>query len=167
MGYHTQFTGSFNLNKKLSDNHYEYLKKFSETRRIARNSDIAERMADVSRKKVKLPIGIDAQYFVGAKGFSGQEKDQSIIDYNQPPKGQPSLWCQWVPSADKQSIVWDGVEKFYKYVEWIQYLIDNFLIPWGYVLDGCVRFQGEERLDAGRIKISSNKVEVLDLKVLA
>ena len=62
-------------------------------------------------------------------------------------KGMPSELgaynCQWRPTADGTSIVWDGEEKFYCYVEWLQYLIDTFLKPWGYVLNGAVRWQGD------------------------
>lgn len=48
------------------------------------------------------------------------------------------LYCQWVPTEDGEGIKWDGGEKFYSYTKWLQYLIDNFLIPNGYVLNGEV-----------------------------
>ncbi|HTG59201.1 MAG TPA: hypothetical protein VMG63_07310 [Terriglobia bacterium] len=54
--------------------------------------------------------------------------------------GQPaSYYCQWMPSDDGKLLVWDGGEKFYEYVEWLQYLIDNFFVSWGYVINGSVR----------------------------
>lgn len=73
---------------------------------------------------------------------------------------QPGLWCQWIPNGDGTAIVWDEGEKFYEYVEWIEYLIHHFLAPWGYELDGSVTWQGEETDDKGIIVITSNVVSV-------
>ncbi|MEG3844580.1 hypothetical protein QT986_30660, partial [Microcoleus sp. herbarium14] len=44
------------------------------------------------------------------------------------------------------------------YVEWLQYLIDNFLKPWGYVLRGEVNWQGEREEDAGMIWVENNTI---------
>ena len=75
---------------------------------------------------------------------------------------QPGLWCQWVPTEDGTAIVWDEGEKFYNYVEWIKYLLNNFLKPWGYTLNGEVDWSGEENGDLGKIKIVNNEVVVLN-----
>jgi hypothetical protein len=47
-------------------------------------------------------------------------------------------WCQWVPSADGTRSCWDGQEKFYCWEEWLKYLIEHSLEPWGYRLNGEV-----------------------------
>jgi len=158
MGYTTDFSGEFKLNKKLSKKHKEYLAAFSETRRMKRNPSIAETLPDKKRLAVKLPIGIEAEYFVGGTGMCGQDHDKSITDYNAEPSSQPGLWCQWVPDDEGTAIVWDGGEKFYCYVEWIEYIIKHFLEPWGYKLNGEVEWQGEESDDRGLIVIKNNKV---------
>src|SRR5216117_2712686 len=103
MGYTTDFAGQFNLDKPLSDEDYNFLCKFRDTRRMARN----------------LPpeYGIDGEFFVDGTGFGGQDRDSTIINYNLPPKTQPGLWCKWIPTADKLGIEWDGEEKFYNYIE--------------------------------------------------
>ena len=88
----------------------------------------------------------------------GQDDDPSVIDHNDPPKNQPGLWCQWVPSADGEGIEWNGGEKFYYYVEWLNYIIKNFLIPWGLVLNGTVKWRGEDFNDAGKIIVKDNVV---------
>ena len=88
----------------------------------------------------------------------GQDHDDSIEDYNSPPVGQPGLWCQWVPTDDGKKIEWNLGEKFYKYDEWINYLIENFLDPWGYSVSGQVEFQGEEPDDYGYIEVVDGKV---------
>ncbi len=39
--------------------------------------------------------------------------------------------------------MWNGAEKFYNYVEWLQYLIDKILAPRGYTLNGECQWFGE------------------------
>lgn len=70
----------------------------------------------------------------------------------------PGIWCQWVPTHDGVGIEWDGMEKFYGYVEWLEYIIEHFLGPKGYVLNGVVRYQGEDIEDVGRIEVKDNVV---------
>ncbi len=161
MGYTTDFVGEFTLNTKLADNHYKYLISFSNTRRMKRDSKLAESYSDPVRNSVVLPIGDEGEYYVGASGFMGQSNDESIVNYNDPPSSQPGLWCQWVPSFDRTKIEWNGGEKFYNYVEWLEYLISNFIKPWGYVLNGDVDWRGEDWDDAGTISVKDNVVSVL------
>lgn len=144
MGYSTDLNGAFGLNKPLDDDLYEYLNKFAYTRRMARD----------------LPdeFGVEGEYYVDGGGLCGQDHEPSIIEYNRPPSTQPGLWCQWVPSEDRMSIQWDGNEKFYHYTEWIEYLIKEFLAPAGYILNGQVRWQGEDVNDFGVLEIKDNKV---------
>jgi hypothetical protein len=59
------------------------------------------------------------------------------------------LWCKWEPDDTGEYIGWEGGEKFYDYVEWLQYLIDHFLKPWGIAIAGVVRYQGERKDDFG------------------
>jgi hypothetical protein len=158
MGYTTDFTGEFSLDKPLTTEHAAYLKAFSSTRRVARDVAATEKRPDPLRVAVNLPVGEQGGYFVGADGFAGQERHESILDSNRPPSGQPGLWCQWTPSDDGTAIVWDEGEKFYDYVKWLSYLIDNFLKPWGYVLNGEVEWEGEESDDMGKIVVKNNAV---------
>jgi hypothetical protein len=160
MGYDTNFCGSFELDKPLSKEHKDYLSKFSETRRVKRKQTVASKMADPVRIAAGLPIGKQGAYFVGGLGFAGQDDDASVIEGNTPPDGQPGLWCQWVPSNDGTAIVWDGSEKFYNYVEWIKYLVENFIKPWGYVLNGEVEWSGDDADDRGLICIDNNVVKI-------
>lgn len=159
MGYTTDFEGRFILDRPLSLTHRMYLSKFSDTRRMKRDPAIAETFPDPVRLSVGLrTVGEEGGYFVGALGFAGQAHDASIVNYNEPPRGQPGLWCQWVPSEDGFGIEWNGTEKFYRYVEWIEYLIGHFLGPWGYTLNGKVRWQGENEGDRGVLLVEDNVV---------
>jgi hypothetical protein len=145
MGYDTQFTGQFDLNKPLSEKDKEFLTKFSETRRMAR--------------KVDAKYGIEGEFYVDGAGIFGQDKDETILD-NRYPKTQPGFWCQWVPTEDGRAIVWDGNEKFNDYIEWINYLIKSILEPRGYSLTGYVKWHGDEPDDFGIISIENNVVRI-------
>jgi len=164
MGYHTEFSGDFNLDKPLTEAHTNYLKAFSETRRMKRDPKIAETLPDPIREAVGLPIGIDGEYFVGNSndGDFGQTKDTSVTDNNHPPCTQPGLWCQWIPESNDDGefdkIVWDTGEKFYEYIDWIKYIVENFLKPWGYVVNGSVEWRGEDYSDNGVISVKNNVV---------
>lgn len=165
MGYTTEFTGEFEVIPTLDSKHREYLLAFSDTRRMARDSKLAEKLQDPVREAVGLPIGKQGAYFVGGGGDSGQAQDLSIINYNNPPEGQPGLWCNWAPSSSGAYIVWNQAEKFYNYIEWLEYLIQHFLQPWGYSLDGEVTWQGENSGDMGKILVKNNEVTVYKGKV--
>lgn len=166
MGYTTDFNGEFNLDKPLTIEHRAYLTKFSETRRMRRNPSVADKLPDPDRIAVGLPVGNEGEYFVGAEGFAGQDRDDSVVDYNSSPNNQPGLWCQWIPTEDGTAIVWDGGEKFYDYVEWLEYIIKNFLAPWGYVLNGEVEWFGEDANDRGKIVVKNNAVKTKVAKIV-
>lgn len=168
MGYSTNFSGKIQLNKKLSDAHFAYLEKFAETRRMKRNPTIAEELPDPIRTATGLPIGVEGGYFVGGLSYGGQAEDRSVTNNNVEPEGQPGLWCQWIPTHTDEDevsyIEWDGGEKFYNYVEWLEYIIEHFLKPWGYVANGEIIWQGEEMRDRGKIIVNKNKVKTKDLE---
>ena len=146
MGYTTDFSGRFELDKPLAPKMKKFLTMFNETRRMKRNVDEA--------------FGIDGEFFVFGTGSYGQDNDNTIVDFNQQPSTQPSLWCQWVPTEDGTAIEWDGGEKFYAYSEWLFYLITKILAPNGYTLNGTVIWQGEETGDVGKIHVVNNVVTV-------
>jgi hypothetical protein len=146
MGYTTDFSGRFELNKQLSPKMAQYLKLFNETRRMKRTTDEV--------------FGVEGEFFVFGGGDFGQNHEPNIVDFNQQPSTQPSLWCQWTPSDDLMAIEWDCGEKFYSYTEWLVYLIHKVLAPNGYVLNGVVEYSGEEMGDVGEIVVVDNRVFV-------
>lgn len=146
MGYTTDFEGSFKFNKKLNASLLSYLKKFNDTRRMAR--------------RLPVEFGTEGEFYVEGGGDHGQGRDNDVIDHNRPPSTQPGLWCGWVPSEEGNALEWDGVEKFYNYVEWLSYLINNFLEPAGYKLTGAMFWQGEDNNDTGTIYVKNNVITV-------
>ncbi len=109
MGYTTEFSGSFTLDKPLSWEHAAIL-----------------------------------------RGLHDLERGD--LD------GAPDAYCQWVPTRDRRGIEWDGGEKFYKYTEWLQFIIDKYLKTWGYRVSGSVDYSGESSDDIGCLEIADNKV---------
>jgi hypothetical protein len=187
MGYTTDFEGFLSFDKPLAKEHADYLRAFNETRRMKRNAKLAESLPDPIRVAAGLPIGDDGGYFVGSVGFRGQDRDASVIDYNTSPghldygnkdfndvwkenerlskegKAQPGLWCQWTASEDNTKLEWDGGEKFYNYIEWLKYIIDNFTKPWGYILNGEISWVGEDsESDTGKIIVVNNEVSTVN-----
>jgi hypothetical protein len=151
MGYSTTFTGQVDVVPPLSPEERSYLLKFSRTRRMLRRK---------------------GPYFVDGSGFMGQGDDPDVINHNEPPHGQPGLWCQWIPNPEGTGIVWDQNENFYDADKWMLYLIQHFLAPkanaiglvpgivGGHILNGEIGAQGEEGGDIWTLVVSNNKVFV-------
>jgi hypothetical protein len=172
MGYSTDFFGSLHLSSPVTPEEFEYINKFSEMRRMKRDVNKLFKLYDgkfgnpfaKSREEI---YGNEGEYFIGGVGSFGQTADASVINSNLPPgqtdwgysnpDGQPGLWCQWI-LTDNQTLEWDGGEKFYNYVEWLEYLIKHFFEPWGHIINGQIEWQGEERDDMGIIIVEDNVV---------
>lgn len=144
MGYTTTFEGSFKLNRKLDVKTHRLLLGLATTRRMKRSVE---------------GYGVEGEFYINGSGFAGQDHEANIIDYNVPPLTQPSLWCGWIPSLDGLRIEWDGGEKFYHYVEWIEYLLNKVLLPRGYCLVGAVSWRGEDSEGLGATQISDAVVK--------
>ncbi|MGC4117276.1 MAG: hypothetical protein QM765_22490 [Myxococcales bacterium] len=153
MGYSTDFFGKVQITPPLNAQEVAYLTKFSETRRM------------------HLKQG---PYFVSQPGYAGQEDGPDVVDYNEPPPGQPGLWCQWVPADDGAALGWNGAEKFYEAEAWMQYLVEHFLRPgakaassgdpqfagftFNHRVEGRILASGEEFPDLWRIDVADNQV---------
>ena len=84
--------------------------------------------------------------------------DRSKVDDVSVSPERPSGSCAWEPTPDGGGIQWTEDTKVYDYDEWLRYLIAHFLEPWGYVVNGEVRYSGESDSDAGVITIAQNVV---------
>lgn len=162
MGYTTDFSGQISVEPPLNAEEIAFLKAFNETRRVKRER---------------------GPYFVGdydsgvwhadGKAKSPGEQDD-VVDSNRPPEGQPGLWCQWVPTDDGEFIEWDGGEKFYESVAWMEYIIDHFLKPgaeafkssdpqfnkftFDHICNGEIEAQGEDPDDIWKLVVENNSV---------
>lgn len=154
MGYTTDFYGSFNLDRPLDENQHLYLLKFAEMRHVFKRESVLESMPDELRKNVGLPVGEGGMY------YTGDDLEAATIDDIYCPDGVPGKYCQWIPDETGTKIEWDQVEKFYDYIPWLKFIIRHFLQPWGYKLNGSVRWRGERPGDEGTIVVDDNVVTV-------
>jgi len=160
MGYTTNFEGNLVLSPKLSDAQAAFINKLADTRRMKRSFMRLVGVPDPIREAVGLPPGDEGEFFVGEPGDFGQgDHFKSVLDNNRPPGTQPGLWCQWIIDDDGD-LVWNGGEKFYKYTEWLEYLIEKLFKPWGIKANGQFIWQGEETGDVGTIVVEDNVVTV-------
>jgi len=88
-----------------------------------------------------------------------QDKDYYYFEK----QAMPDTRLSWEIQADRQTFEWDGSEKFYSYIEWIEYIIKEVLSPAGYFLSGNIIWQGANMLDIGQIKVVRNKIILIRL----
>ena len=142
MGYTTYFSGEFRFNKPVTDELKIYINRFSDTRRMVRdNNKIKELFPNWRELCFNGDLGVDGAYYNSAGN-------------------QPGLWCQWIIN-DNNELMWDEGEKFYNYVDWLEYLIKHFFEPLGYVINGTVYYDGEDPDDFGKIVASDNFVKIV------
>ena len=90
-----------------------------------------------------------------------------MIHYSTKEHEYPTSYCQWVITEDGRFVKWDGEEKFHDSLEWMQYIIDNFLglkpaanldFSKSHTLNGQIEAQGEEEEDQWSLVVKNNKV---------
>ena len=147
MGYTTDFDGEVKTDRPVDDKTYELINGLNRTRRMKRKIE---------------GYGVEGEFYVDPDPLScGQDfENPNVIDSNNPPSTQPGLWLQWKMMDDRQTIEWDGGEKFYAYTDWMEYIIDKILAPAGYKVNGTIAWSGEEVGDNGEIIVVDNIVTV-------
>lgn len=163
MGYTTEFKGiGFWTEPPLRPEHRAYINAFAERRHMTLRTD--EIAAGPTRTAVGLDAGELGVNVVGddihvstGRPLGDSGGDGCVLGGNSPPPGVPGLWCQWVVD-ETGHINWDGGEKFYNYEEWLAFLMERYLGPWGYVLNGFIDYQGEDGDDFGRIIVANNEL---------
>ena len=163
MGYTTEFNGSLELSRTATKIEIDYINDFSESRRMKRdvkklNEIYKGEMGNPFAKNPEDVYGIDGEYFIGQDELF--PRNESIIEDNNPPSTQPSLWCQWILTPNGTKLEWDKCEKFYSYVNWLKYLINNFFEKWEIKLNGEITWEGEDDDDLGKIVVTDNDVKI-------
>jgi hypothetical protein len=82
-------------------------------------------------------------------------------DENGKPGGDgkpPTYYCQWIPTQDRSGLEWDKNEKFYFGEEWLVYLIEKFIKPWGYTLNGESPWYIDDFDQAGILRVKDGIV---------
>ena len=160
MGYTTDFDGIITITPALTPAQTEYLNAFMRIRHVRRDPAITATMPDPLRAAVGLGLGYESEYYVGSDA-DVCTPTSDVLDINAPPATQPGLWCDWEIRKDGSGLQWNGGEKFYRYTEWLEYLIKHFFRPWLYILQGEIEWQGEDSADSGTIFVKDNEVEAI------
>jgi hypothetical protein len=86
-------------------------------------------------------------------------KGEILVDKGCSLLAKPGLWCQWRPTPDGQRLEWDGGEKFYHYVEWLEWLVQWVFAPvFRVTITGRVAWDGEQSEDFGYIVARENVI---------
>lgn len=94
----------------------------------------------------------EAKFFLGMMYNEEMTVEQMVENYDISSKLQRS-YLQWAPGEDLQSFVWNQEEKFYEYVEWLQFVVDRLKeIDVG--VSGQITWSGEDTGDTGVITIN-------------
>lgn len=181
MGYTTEFSGRFVFDKPLTNDQKTFINCWGSYRRMAHDieklkpsfyevqpigfdKNCLELYKKTGLDKIHGPtFGVEGEFYfqVTEPGYpSNGFGDLTVLDHNRPPKTQPGLWCQWIVSKDRKTLMWDGGEKFYDYIQWLEYMIKNFFTPWGISMFGKVEWRGEDFHDCGVIQVNGTKILV-------
>lgn len=88
----------------------------------------------------------------------GDYEKAAYEKYTDTPDTIPDAYLQWVPTPDGSGYGWNGGEKFYEYIHWLRWIIKHYMKPHDLVLNGEIRWQGEEIGDVGILTVVDNKV---------
>lgn len=80
----------------------------------------------------------------------------SLSNYNEPPFKCPGLWSDWILEKNGSILTWNGNEKSYDMVAWVQFLIKYIFAPNGHTVNGEINFQGEREPDSGKFIFKNN-----------
>jgi hypothetical protein len=137
MGYTTEFNGEMTITPALPPRLITFVNALATSRRMKRTLD---------------PIyGTEGEFFVEGGGWAGQDHELTVVDFNNPSRTQPGLWCQWEVNEEGTALFWNGGEKFYEYTAWLAYIQRDILLPLGYCLEGEIEWRGEDWSDTGTI----------------
>ena len=160
MGYTTWFEGELAPNKPFKKEFINYINAFSEKRHEPRDVEIIKHSdPDWAKHCLDGNLGPCGMYYVGdfEEGVINHSFNKGVIHGVAKDYTCPGYWCDWRIN-DAGNVAWDEGEKFYNYIEWLKFLIDNFFEPAGYKLNGEIFWEGEEREDTGVIVVKDNLV---------
>jgi len=110
MGYTTEFDGSIVIEPPLSDNFVNRFNEIANKRNNEYGDGVEGSFDHVCHNKL------------GRKGRAFGLISVGLSEV-------PGCWCHWILENQQHAtiLMWDGGEKFYYYVQWLQYVIDFIL----------------------------------------
>lgn len=147
--YDTKFKGKFEFREPVEKDIVKIINGLSNTRRMVRDEDLLEELTGEY-------FGIEGEFYVP----ENSDDETAVIDCNNPPSDQPGLWLNWEITEDGKYLQWNGAESFRFYLEWLDYLANNFFVTNNISLNGSVEYQGWDERDCGTIIIEDNQVKL-------
>lgn len=149
MGYTTDFIGHIDVTPPLNESEQAYLTAFGDSRRY-----------DRTQGPYEVP---------GNPATERNENDDPVERRNRTASQQPGFWCDWTPCWDGCCVTYDGREKFYDSVRWMEYLIEHFLRPGACAqASGSLHFEDftfDHRLDGLIIGCRRDNKELFAIRV--
>lgn len=167
-------TGELKLSPALTNRESNFLKDFAKTRHFHRswrveddngknwvdpNNDFRPTFSDPKYKEIYLRSNIN----------NNKEQKQyelnkwRCIDYHKANPGMPSLYCHWIPLDDNKTLKWDN-EDFSKGLDWLKFIIENYINPWRYQLNGelyVTNADSEFPFESGKIIVTDNIITLV------
>ena len=170
MGYDTEFEGSFKLSRRVTPDEFDYMRRFNFTRHEAFDVDKLIAEFGDSRGLKGLGYGERGEYYVSAIDGHCARENACIVrggymyrprHYQYGDEKEISPNCHWKLTDDGMRLVWDGGEKTYDYIEWLDVTIGIFE-HWGITLSGSVNWHGDDDDDDGNITVLENRIVKTD-----
>jgi hypothetical protein len=155
MSIPTYFFCEFTVTPAFRPEHEAYLKAFSNSYHCKKDVNALVLLPDPVRDLANLGVGEDGEFSVGdldtdrpsaaviafratrVRASPSSDNEYELAS-TQPSTGQ----CCWQFEGD--SIWCDQDDDLEEYADWLEYVIQKFLIPWGYVVNGMLVRQEDE-----------------------
>ena len=161
MGYDTYFNGEFELDRLLTDDQREFLDLWLSGDHVARDADLLKSAA-CSKQNLECLNLLDRLGMEPGEecvNYIGHPNDGAETGHD--PHSLPGRHCYWQISPRGATISCERGSSFL-YVEWLTYIIEHFIKPWGYTLNGEVYWDGDQNDDRGKIEVIDNVITVYD-----
>ncbi len=156
-------------NEVKIDDIMELVNGLSKTRRVTRNLSLIKNSLDFKYND----YGTNGFYYYPKNDFEnfGQTIDKSVINFNKPPAGAPSLWLDFEVIKEKENkngkdinkyyLVWNGEKEnntILKQEQWIYVLILDIFSPSKMFLNGNISIYNEYTNEKSILNIKNNEV---------
>jgi hypothetical protein len=149
MGYNYFYSGGVGLDKPLDEKTKKLIERLCLVNRVKR--DVSKIDSDPK------DYGVEGEFHLN---LTNNTNCESTIDELDPPSSPPDTSSCWKYDAkgnfmyvdDNYNGSWEDV------MQWLNYYITKIFKPRGYILDGKICYDGEERDDGGSIICQHNKV---------
>ncbi len=144
------YTGRLSLDRPLSDEHNRYLEAYMRMRHSTACHSLVAETLDAARVREDAGLPREARYVVDLA-------QDAIISCVGSDSGEcPALWCDWRLTHDRRALICRPGKRDDQ-LSWPEYIVTHFLAPWGYRVNGLVRWQDDDdegEGDSGAVRVT-------------